>query len=259
MGTEPRPPTVFAVDDDPAIREFVKCVCESVGLHVETFGDAGSFLAAYDGRHPACLILDVRMPGMSGFDLQAALGTRRIAIPIIMTSAYAEVPMAVRALKGGAVDFLQKPFDGQTLLDRIQETMSRDLAAWQRRGKQAKVLQELTRLPVRLRQVLDGLMAGKRNKVIAHELGISPNTVDVHRARLMERLEAESLADLIHLVLAARSAEAPPQVRDLRRVAVAPLDQPPQSQDRPDRPALPHTLRNPRRVSGGAHRSPRRP
>jgi FixJ family two-component response regulator len=207
MASKQPAPTVFVVDDDPAIREFVKHMSESVGFRVETYSDAHAFLAAYDGRGPACLILDVRMPGMSGFDLQTELGARHITMPILMMSAYAEVPMAVRALKAGAVDFLQKPFDGQTLLDRIQEMIERDRGTCQRHDKETKVARELKRLPPRLQQVLDGLMAGKRNKVIAYELGISPNTVDVHRARLMERLEVDSLADLIRLVLAARSKE----------------------------------------------------
>jgi two-component system response regulator FixJ len=140
---------------------------------------------------------------MSGLDLQAELAARQIALPIIMMSAYAEIPMAVRAMKGGAIDFLEKPIDGQALLDRIAEMVESDRQACLADAKLAKAAKELARLTPRQRQVLDGLLAGKRNKIIADELGLSPKTVDVHRFRIMQRLEVDSLSDLIRLALSA--------------------------------------------------------
>lgn len=200
--------TVFVVDDDPAVREYLRWLIESVGLAVQTYATAQAFLDAYDASRPGCLVTDVRMPGLSGFDLQATLAVRQIAIPVIMMTAYAEVPMAVRAMRGGAIDFLQKPFDGQMLLDRIQQAIESD---WQTRRAQAErrhIMALLERLPPRQRAVLDGLVAGKPSKVIAAELGLSPKTVDVHRARLMERLGAQSLPDLFRLILLARGERA---------------------------------------------------
>ena len=201
-------PTVFVVDDDPAVRAYLQWLIESVGLAVQTFATAQEFLDNYDPPVPGCLVLDVRMPGLSGFDLQAALAARQITIPIIMMTAYAEVPMAVRAMRGGAVDFIQKPFDGQLLLDRIQQAIDADRAARQAGAERAHVTEMLERLPPRQRAVLDGLVAGKPSKAIAADLGLSPKTVDVHRARLMERLGAQSLPDLFRLILLARGEKA---------------------------------------------------
>ena len=203
MSRESFTATVWVVDDDAAIREYVQCLCDSVGLGVRTYSSAREFLDAYDGTRPACLVLDVRIPGMSGLDLQAELAARQIALPIIMMSAYAEIPMAVRAMKGGAIDFLEKPIDGQALLDRIGEMVESDRQACLADAKLAKGAKELARLTPRQRQVLEGLLAGKRNKIIADELGLSPKTVDVHRFRIMQRLEVDSLPDLIRLALSA--------------------------------------------------------
>ncbi len=200
--TSPQP-AVFVVDDDAAVRQYLQWLIESIGLRAATFASARDFLDAYEPENPGCLILDVRMPGLSGFDLQAELRARNIDIPIIMMTAYAEVPMAVRALHAGAIDFIQKPFDGQVLLDRVQQAILQDhdrrRAEAERRGVQAR----LSRLTPRQRDVLGGLVAGKPSKVIAAELGLSPSTVDVHRSRIMERLEAQSLPDLFRLILLA--------------------------------------------------------
>jgi two-component system response regulator FixJ len=196
--------TVFVVDDDPAVREYLQWLIESVGLAVQTHATARAFLDAYAPSEPGCLVLDVRMPGLSGFDLQAELTARQITIPIIMMTAYAEVPMAVRAMRGGAVDFIQKPFDGQMLLDRIQQAIAADRATRQAGAERARIVALLERLPPRQRAVLDGLVEGKPSKVIAADLGLSPKTVDVHRGRLMERLGAQSLPDLFRLILLAR-------------------------------------------------------
>jgi FixJ family two-component response regulator len=194
-------PTVFVVDDDAAVREYLRWLIESVGLRVETFDSARAFLDQYDDARPGCLVTDVRMPELSGFDLQAEIARRPISLPIIMMTAYAEVPMAVRALHGGAVDFIQKPFDGQVLLDRVREAIALDKRRRRDQSEKAAIRERLARLTPRQRAVLDGLIAGKPSKVIAAELGLSTSTVDVHRARIMDRLQAQSLPDLFRLIL----------------------------------------------------------
>ena len=208
-GTETRAdPIVFVVDDDVGVREYLQRLIGSVRLGVALFATAQEFLEAYQADQPGCLLLDVRMPGLSGFDLQAQLQERGIRLPIIMMTAYAEVPMAVRALRSGAVDFIEKPLDGQIVLDRVQQAIAKDLASHRDRHERHLVQQRLARLTPRQRTVLDGLVAGKPSKVIAAELGLSPSTVDVHRGRLMERLQARSLPDLFRLVLLTQEPES---------------------------------------------------
>ncbi len=255
MSAKPPAPTVFVVDDDVAIREYVQYLCESVGLRVQTYRSAREFLDTYDGTRPACLVLDVRIPGMSGLDLQAELAARQLALPIIMMSAYAEIPMAVRALRAGAIDFLQKPIDGQALLERIGEMIEADRHACQLEAKLTNAAKELARLTPRQRQVLDGLLAGKRNKIIADELGLSPKTVDVHRFRIMQRLAADSLADLIRLVLVASHPGTP---SGQLSVSAAPNGPPPLPAEQ--RRAVSRGVpRSPRRVHARDHRPPRGP
>ena len=204
MATKTGGPIVWVVDDDPAVREYLQWLIESVGLRVSLHADANQFLDTYDPSEPGCLLSDVRMPGPSGFDLQGELTARRIRIPLIMMTAYAEVPMAVRALRSGAFDFVQKPFDGQVLLDRVREAVEADKRARENRQESAEVLARLEQLTERQRAVLEGLLAGKPIKAIASDLGLSPKTVDVHRIRLMERLQARSLPHLFQLVFQAR-------------------------------------------------------
>jgi FixJ family two-component response regulator len=197
---------VWVVDDDPAVREYLQWLIESVGLRVSLHADANQFLDAYDPSQPGCLLSDVRMPGPSGFDLQAELSARGIRIPMILMTAYAEVPMAVRALRSGAFDFVQKPFDGQVLLDRVHEAIEADQRTRANRQATADIAARLEQLTERQRAVLDGLLAGKPIKAIAADLGLSPKTVDVHRIRLMERLQARSLPHLFQLVFQARES-----------------------------------------------------
>ncbi len=197
-------PVVWVVDDDPAVREYLQWLIESVGLGVSLHADANQFLDAYDPNQPGCLLCDVRMPGPSGFDLQSELAARRIRIPLIMMTAYAEVPMAVRALRSGAFDFVQKPFDGQVLLDRVREAVEADQRTRESRQATAEIAARLEQLTERQRSVLEGLLAGKPIKAIAADLGLSPKTVDVHRIRLMERLHARSLPHLFQLVFQTR-------------------------------------------------------
>ena len=201
-------PIVYVVDDDDAAREYVRWLLESAGWTVRAYECAQAFLDDYDPGCPGCLVSDVRMPGLSGLDLQRELTARAIRIPIIMISAFAEVPMAVRALRDGALDFLEKPFEGQKLVERVRSAIAVDQGERAAQAASANVETSLAKLTPRQRAVLDGLMAGKPSKVIAAELGVSPRTVDVHRFRLMHQLGAQSLPDLFRLVLLVRGSSS---------------------------------------------------
>lgn len=193
--------TVFVVDDDAAMRESLRFLVESVGLDVETFERAEDFLERYDAERPGCLILDVRMPEVSGLELQERLAEYGSGLPIIMVTGYGDVPMAVRAMRNGAVDFIEKPFSDQHLIDRVQEAIARDrLRRTERKGRES-VARRVSTLSAREREVLDLVVTGKANKVIANELGLSPKTVEVHRARLMKKLNVSSVAELVRLSL----------------------------------------------------------
>ena len=199
--------TVYVVDDDPAMRSSLRWLIESVGLIVRTCASANEFLRTYQPNDPGCVVLDVRMPGMSGLELQAELAARKIYIPILIITAYAEVPLAVRAMQAGAFDFIEKPFSDQTLLDRIRAAVTHDEAARRRRASRADVIVRLRLLTGRERDVLDRVVTGKSNKLIASELELSTKTVEVHRAHLMEKLKVDSLADLIRLWLLASEGD----------------------------------------------------
>lgn len=208
-----RPETiVHVVDDDPDVRDSLRWLIESVGLPVRTYGDAREFLDKYDPERLGCLVLDVRLPGLSGLELQQELMSRPETPPIIMISGHAEVPSAVQAVKAGAIDFIEKPFSEQILLDRIQEALEQQRRAREARTRRAASMALLATLTPREREVMQLIVAGKRNKVIAAELGITEKTVEVHRSRVMEKLQVESLAALVQLVLLARAHphDAPP-------------------------------------------------
>ena len=194
-------PTVFVVDDDPAMRESLSFLVGSVGLAVECFATARDFLDRYDGRRGGCLVLDVRMPGMSGLELQERLADRGVDIPIVMITGFGDVPMAVRALKRGALDFIEKPFTDQDLLDRIHEALERDRCGRAERARREEIAARIAKLTPRERQVMDCVLAGKPNKVIAAELTLSPKTIEVHRARMMDKMQVSSLAELLQLVI----------------------------------------------------------
>ena len=198
----PPEPTVFVVDDDPAMRDSLCWLLQSVDLHVETYPSADAFLAAYDAARPGCLVLDVRMPGMSGLNLQDELRARDIRLPIIMLSGHAEVPTAVRALKAGAIDFMEKPFSDELLLDRIRQAIDLDREQRDAGARRAAVAERYALLTPREREVMELVTAGKANKVIAAELGLSPKTVEVHRAAVMDKMRADSVADLVRMRLA---------------------------------------------------------
>lgn len=197
-------PTVFVVDDDEEVRESIRWLIESVGLAVQTFASAQAFLDAYDPDQPGCVVLDVRMPEISGLELQKKLLARGIEIPTIIVSAYGSVAVAVDAMKHGAVDFIEKPFSDQALLDRIQQAIEKDRQQRRRKAQQAELAARIDVLTSREREVMDLVVIGKPTKRIAIDLGISPKTVEAHRSHIMQKMATESLAELVRLAVAAR-------------------------------------------------------
>jgi len=192
-------PTVFIVDDDANIRIAMQALMESVNLAHEIFGSADEFLEKTGDQRPGCLVLDIRMPGLGGLELQAELIKRENTLPIIFITGHGDVPMAVEAMQKGAVDFIQKPFRDQELLDRIREALDTDEERRAVQQRHAEVALRLARLTNREREVCDLVVTGKPNKVIAYELGVSQRTVEIHRARVMEKMQARSLADLVKM------------------------------------------------------------
>lgn len=199
-------PTVFVVDDDAAVRQSFEWLVGSVGLRTETYASARDFLDAYDPARPGCLVLDVRMPGMSGLELQERLAADGVTLPVIVVSGYGDVPTAVRVMKHGAVDFIEKPFSDQAMLDRIQASIERDLEARRADAKRASARSNRDRLTRREAEVMDLVIAGQSNKQIARALAISPKTVEVHRAKVMKKMQADSLAELVRLATRAASS-----------------------------------------------------
>ena len=197
-------PTVFVVDDDPGVGDSIRLLLRSVGLPSKTFLSANEFLAAYDPERAGCLVLDVRMPGMSGLDLQARLQEMESTLPIIFVTAHGDVPMAVNAVKAGAVDFIQKPFRDQELLDKIQEALEADVRIRAQRGDLVEIRGRLETLTPRETEVLVLVVEGKPNKNIARALGISQRTVEIHRARVMEKMQVRSVSKLVQLVIKAK-------------------------------------------------------
>ena len=192
-------PTVFVVDDDPAVRDSLRLLLESVGLVAETFSSPHQFLDTIVPEQPGCVLLDIRMPGMSGLELQRRLVARGITMPVIIITGHGDVTTAVQAMKTGAVDFLEKPFNDQALLDRIHAAISRDTQARRARAEQDEV-------------VLDLIIAGKANTVIAVDLRISEKTVEAHRARAMDKMQVRSTADLVRTVLLYRTSRTTPDI-----------------------------------------------
>jgi two-component system response regulator FixJ len=196
-------PTVFIVDDDPAIRFAMQALMDSVNIEHEIFASGDEFLENADDHRAGCLVLDIRMPGLGGLELQEELLKRDSMLPIIFITGHGDVPMAVDAMQKGAVDFIQKPFRDQDLLDRIREALKTDQKRREEQQKHAEVAERLARLTNREREVFDLVVTGKPNKVIAYELGVSQRTVEIHRARVMEKMQARSLADLVKMHMTA--------------------------------------------------------
>ena len=197
-------PIVFIVDDDPSFRKSLVWLLESADIRVQSYSSAHEFLDSCDLGRPCCLILDVRMPKMGGLDLLDELVTRDIHIPVIIVTAYGDVPTAVRAMKNGAVDIFEKPFSDQMLLDRVQQCLKKDIRNREEQAMQAEVMQRLTLLTPRQRQVMDLVVAGKSNKEIARQLDRSIKTVEAHRAAVMNKTRAVNLAELVQLVRTGR-------------------------------------------------------
>jgi two-component system response regulator FixJ len=194
-------PVIMVVDDDSGVRNAMRSLLKSVGLESALFASAQEFLAAYQPAQPGVLVLDIRMPGMSGLELQQQLNLRGAVIPVIFMTGHGDIPMAVEAMQHGAFDFLQKPFRDQDLLDRIQRAIAKDIEQRQSLGEHERIKTHMESLTAREREVLDLMIQGKQNKVIAQDLGVSPRTVEIHRARVMEKMDAQSVAQLVRMML----------------------------------------------------------
>jgi two-component system, LuxR family, response regulator FixJ len=194
-------PMVIVVDDDAGVRNAMRLLLRSVRLDSVQYASASELLEHFDTDQPGCLVLDIRMPGMSGLELQQQLNLRGAVIPVIFMSGHGDIPMAVEAMQHGAFDFLQKPFRDQDLLDRIQRAIAKDAELRSSLGEHTRIRERLDTLTPREREVLDLLTQGKQNKAIAQDLGVSPRTVEIHRARVMEKMGAQSIAELVHMML----------------------------------------------------------
>lgn len=194
---------VYIVDDDEAVRDSLSVLLEAVGHRVRTFGLAKDFLDAAPALQVGCLIADIRMPEMDGLELQRTLNEQNLHFPMIVITGHGDVPLAVRAMKAGALDFIEKPFASPTILASVEAALARIEAAGQRDPIADAALAKLELLSPREREVLEGLLAGLPNKTIAYDLAISPRTVEIHRARVMDKMGARSLSELIRLALAA--------------------------------------------------------
>lgn len=201
MSLSPEAPTVYVVDDDEAMRDSLQWLLEAERLRVAAFASAEEFLAAFRPGLAGCLILDVRMPGMSGLELHDRLAERRCTLPVIFVTGHGDVPMAVSAIKKGAAEFIEKPFNDRDLLEMVERCLQLDAERRRQAGEVDSMRARLAELTPREREVMDQVIAGKLNKIIADELGISIKTVEVHRARIMEKTGARSVAELVQLVM----------------------------------------------------------
>ena len=197
-------PTVFIVDDEEAVSDSISMLLRSVGLPTQTFPDATRFLAEYRPEQPGCLLLDVRMPRMSGLELQQELNRRRYTVPVVFITGHGDVPMAVEAMRAGALDFLQKPFNDDELIRRVQKALDQDAKERELLRRREELERRWNELTPREREVADRVVAGQANKVVALELDISERTVELHRARIMQKMGARSLAQLVQMALSMR-------------------------------------------------------
>jgi len=196
-------PTVYVVDDDSSTRELIGWLMKRNGIEAQVFADARAFLRVYRPELPGCLVLDLNMPGMNGLELQQYLNEQGVVMPVIFLSGRADVPKAVRAVKEGAIDFLEKPFDYKQLVSLVQKCFERDASRRAERARRRAMAERLAQLTQREREVLELVVKGKLNREIAEALDISVKTVEAHRARLMEKVGCDSVAELVQAVLAA--------------------------------------------------------
>ena len=203
-GSESQPalddPVVYLVDDDEAVRDSLGLLLRSVGLECELYASALEFLEAYDPRRHSCLVADIRMPGLSGLELQQRLNEQRADVPVIFITGHGDVPMAVNAMKSGASDFVQKPFRDQDLIDRIHKALAQDRERRVWRAEERVIRERVALLTPREAEVMKRVVRGQANKVIAMDLGVSQRTVELHRARVMRKLKMRSLAELVSAV-----------------------------------------------------------
>ncbi len=195
------PPLVHVVDDEADVRDAVALLLRSVGLGCALYGSAQQFLAEYRPGAPGCLLLDVRLPGLSGLDLQDRLAAAGISLPVIVMSGHGDIPMAVRAMRAGALDFIEKPFHDQALLDRVHEAIERSSRLHDDAGEHQRIAECYARLSEREKQVLQRIVDGRPNKLIADDLGLSIRTVETHRAHLIDKMQARSLSHLVRMAV----------------------------------------------------------
>jgi FixJ family two-component response regulator len=193
-------PLIYLVDDDEAVRDSLGMLFKSIGLQHEAYASALDFLQRYDGKRHSCLVADIRMPGLSGLELQQRLNEQGAEIPIIFITGHGDVPMAVTAMKSGAADFVQKPFRDQDLIDRINKALDRDRERRKGRAEQDAIRARIALLTPRETEVMQRVARGQANKVIAMDLGVSQRTVELHRARVMRKLKMRSVAELVHAI-----------------------------------------------------------
>lgn len=196
---------VHLVDDDPDVRDAVGFLLETEGYVVAAFADADDLLATVGADSRGCLVLDVRLPGMSGLELQQELNHRGVRMPVLFISGHGDIPMAVRAINAGALDFIEKPFRDDLLLEKVDNALNLDRERLHGQRRQSDLEARLERLTTREREVMECMLRGRLNKQIADELGLSPRTVEVHRARVLEKLEARNGSDMVRLVLSTES------------------------------------------------------
>jgi two-component system response regulator FixJ len=193
-------PIVYLVDDDEAVRDSLGMLFKSIGLVHEAYASALDFLQRYDPKRQSCLVADIRMPGLSGLELQQRLNDQRAEIPVIFITGHGDVPMAVTAMKSGAADFIQKPFRDQDLIDRINKALARDGERRKGRAEEDDIRRRIALLTPREREVMERVVRGQANKVIAMDLGVSQRTVELHRARVMRKVRLRSVAELVHAI-----------------------------------------------------------
>lgn len=199
--TEIKNSIVSIIDDDEAVRDSLEILLTSVGIQSKTYESAQNFLKQYDPNQPGCLVVDIRMPGMSGLDLQQQLQKMRSPHPLIFVTGHGDVPMAVQAMQDGAFDFIQKPFRDQDLLDRINEALESDLKNRDQRLQEQSIRNRLESLTPREREIIELVAEGKANKVIAAELNLSQRTVELHRAHAMDKMGAKSVAEVVRMIV----------------------------------------------------------